>query len=149
MPPLLENKKAYFNYEILEKIEAGISLFGHEVKSLKNGRGSLVGAYVIVRGSEAFLVEADITPYQLENTPKEHDPKRPRKLLLSKKEISKLEGFDKEKGLTIIPLSLYNKNGKIKLEIGIARGKKKYDKRETIKKRESDRDIERTLKNKR
>lgn len=147
MKPLIVNKKAYFNYEILEKIEAGISLLGHEVKAIKAGKGSLVGAYVIVRGNEAFLVETDIPPYQPNNVPEKYDQRRPRKLLLHKKELARLVGFEKEKGLTLIPLSLYNKNGKIKVEIGVVRGKKKHDKRETIKKRDTERDIRRTLKN--
>jgi SsrA-binding protein len=146
MPPYLENKKAYFNYEITEKIEAGISLFGFEVKAVKAGRGSIVGSYIIIRGNEAFLVETDIPPYQPKNAPPEYDPKRVRKLLLTKKEIARLIGFEKEKGLTIIPLSLYSKHGTIKVEIGIGKGKKIRDKRETIKRRETDREIRRTLK---
>ena len=149
MKAYIQNKKAYFDFEHIEKFEAGISLFGHEVKSIKGGRGSLVGSYIIIRGSEAFLVGADITAYQQKNTPKDYDSKRPRKLLLHAKEIVKLAGFEHEKGLTIIPLSLYNKGGKIKVEIAIARGKKLHDKRETIKKRESKRDILRTLKEQR
>lgn len=147
MASLLDNKKAYFNYEILKKIEAGISLLGFEVKSLKTGKATLTGSYIIVRGGEAYLVEADISAYQPKNISKEYDTKRPRKLLLTKKEIAVIQGFEKEKGLTIIPLSLYNKKGKIKVEIGIARGKKVRDKREAIKKRDTDREIRRTLKN--
>jgi len=146
MPSYLENKKAYFNYEISEKIEAGISLFGFEVKAIKNGKGSIVGSYVIIRGEEAFLVEMDIPPYQPKNAPLEYDSKRARKLLLTKKEIGRLAEFEKEKGLTIIPLSLYSKKRNIKVEIGVGKGKKKHDKREVIKKRETDRDIRRTLK---
>ena len=147
MPSLIDNKKAYFNYEIIEKYEAGISLFGHEVKSIKTGKISLRGAYIIIRGGEAFLVEADISPYQPNNISKNYNPRRPRKLLLNKKEISSILGYEKERGLTIIPLSLYTKKGLVKVEIGVARGKKKYDKRETIKKRDTERDIRRTLKN--
>lgn len=143
---LIQNKKATFNFEILEKIEAGIALRGFEVKSIKTGQGSLLGSYVIVRGNEAFLVEANIPPYQPANAPDSYDPERLRKLLLHKKEIDTLLGAEKQKGLTIIPLSMYNKGGKIKVEIGIARGKKKHDKRETIKKRDVDRDIARELK---
>ncbi len=144
---LVENKKAYFNYEILEKIEAGLKLFGFEVKSVKGTQGSLEGAYVTVRGGEVFLVGAHIPPYQAKNTPESYDSRRDRKLLLNKEEISRIIGIEKERGLTIIPLSLYNKAGKIKAEIGIARGKKKYDKREVIKKRDIERDIGRRLKN--
>lgn len=138
MKPLIDNKRAYFNYEILETFDGGIELFGHEVKALKAGKGSLAGSYIIVRGNEVFLVGADIAPYQPKNTPQEYDSKRNRKLLLTKKEISKLVGIEKEKGLTIIPLSLYNKGRYLKISLGIGRGKKILDKRETIKKREAD-----------
>jgi SsrA-binding protein len=144
---LIQNKKAYFDYEILEKIEAGIELLGFEVKSLKKGQGSLLGSHITIRGNEAFVIGADIPPYQVANTPKEYDTKRNRKLLLNKKEITKLTEFEKQKGLTIIPLSVYNKGRKLKLEIAVVRGKKKYDKRETIKKRDTEREIRRTLKN--
>ena len=140
------NKKAGFNYEFLEKMETGIVLAGFEVKSLKSGRGSLDGAYVSVRNGEVFLVHAHIPPYQAGNTPKEYDQYRDRKLLLNKKEIAHLVGFEKQKNLTIVPISVYNKGGKIKVEIAIARGKKKYDKRETIKKRDIEREIGRSLK---
>ncbi|MBI4118133.1 MAG: SsrA-binding protein SmpB [Parcubacteria group bacterium] len=143
---LVSNKKAYHNYEIEEKLEAGIELLGHEVKSLKGGRGSLEGAYVITRGKETFLVNMNIPPYQVGNVDKEYDPYRLRKLLLNKREIATLLGVEKEKGLTIMPLSVYNKSNKIKVEIGIARGKKKYDKRETLKRRTAERDVEREAK---
>jgi len=143
---LIVNKKAGFNYEFLEKMETGIVLAGFEVKSLKSGRGSLDGAYVSVRNGEVFLVHAHIPPYQAGNTPKEYDQYRDRKLLLNKKEIAHLVGFEKQKNLTIVPISVYNKGGKIKVEIAIARGKKKYDKRETIKKRDIEREIGRSLK---
>jgi len=145
---LIRNKKATFNFEIEERMEAGIALHGFEVKSIKAGQGSLVGAYVIVRGDEAFLVEANIPPYQPANAPASYDPERPRKLLLHKKEIDTLIGAEKQKGLTIVPISMYNKGRKIKVEIGIARGKKKHDKREAIKKRDVERDIARELKGK-
>jgi len=143
---LVKNKKALFNYEILEKLEAGIKLLGFEVKSLKNGRGSLEGAFITIRNGEAFLMHAHVPPYQEANTPKEYDSYRERKLLLNKKEIAYLAGFEKQKGLTIVPIAVYNKGNKIKVELGIARGKKKYDKRETIKKRDVEREIGRTLK---
>jgi SsrA-binding protein len=146
MSALLENKKANFNYEILEKYEAGISLYGFEVKALKKKMGSFLGSFVGVRGGEVFLMGANIPPYQPKNTPKDYDPKRVRKLLLNKKEIDKLIGFEKEKGLTIVPISLYSKGPKLKISIGIARGKKKHDKREVIKKRDSDRYIEKQMK---
>ena len=144
---LIQNKKAYFNYEILEKIEAGIELLGFEVKSLKKGQGSLEGAHITIRGSEAFVIAMNIPPYQVNNTPTDYDPLRNRKLLLTKKELKNLEKEENQKGLTIVPLLVYNKGSKIKLEIAIVRGKKKYDKRETIKKRDTDREINRSLKN--
>lgn len=143
---LIQNKKVRLNYEITETFEAGMELFGLEVKSLRLKQGSLDGAHVIVRGNEAFLVGATIPPYQPSNTPETYDPTRNRKLLLTKKEISQLSGLEKQKGLTIVPISVYNKGSKIKVEIGIGRGKKKYDKREDIKKKDIQRDLKRTLK---
>lgn len=145
MSSLIQNKKAYFNYEIIEKYEAGIELFGFEVKSLKAGRGSLEGSHVTVRGQEAFVINMQIPPYQPANTPKEYDPLRNRRLLLTKKEIVSLAGAEGQKGLTIVPLSVYNKGRKLKIEIAIVRGKKKYDKRETIKKRDFERNEKRNL----
>ncbi len=143
---LIINKKIYHDYEILQKFEAGLKLYGFEVKSLRNGQGSLRGAYIIVRGDEAFVVGMNIPPYQPANAPKEYDPARPRKLLMNKKEIAALAGFEKQKGLTIVPISVYNKSGKLKLEIVVGRGKKKYGKRESIKRRDVERDIGRHLK---
>lgn len=145
MPVLLENKKAYFDYEILEKFEAGLALTGYEVKSLRNKRGSLQGSRVIIRGGEAFSVGFEIPPYQAKNLPKNFEEQRTIKLLLSKKEIEYLNGKLSQKGLTIIPLKVYTKGRKIKMEIGLARGKKKFDKREKIKERETKRKIERIL----
>ena len=146
MSILLENKKAYFDYEILEKFEAGLQLLGWEVKSLKNKRGSLAGSHVIVRGNEVFLVGLDIPPYQPKNMPKDFEKQRTVKLLLTKKEIDYLTGKSKEKRLTTIPLKMYTKAGKIKLEFSLCRGKKKFEKREKIKKRETERNIERLMK---
>jgi SsrA-binding protein len=146
MGNLINNKKVKFHYEILDTFEAGIVLSGIEVKSLKAGQGSLIGAYIIIRGNEAFLVEAEIPPYQKTNTPDSYEPRHPRKLLLNKKELLKLAEFDNQKGLTLVPLSLYNKNRNIKLEFAVARGKKMQDKRQSIQKREADREISRTLK---
>jgi SsrA-binding protein len=143
---LIENKKAHFNYEILEKFEAGIELLGHEVKSLKNKQGSLDGAYVLVRGGEVYLVNANIPSYQPANAPNDYDPYRNRRLLLTKKEISELSLAEGTKGLTIVPISVYNKGSKLKLSFGIGRGKKKADKRESIKKRDTERELGRTLK---
>jgi len=147
MTQFAENRKAYFNYEILEKITAGIQLLGFEVKAVRAGRITLDGSYVTIRGKEAFLIGAGITPLQPKNTPEDYDERRNRKLLLTKKEIERLGNVENQQGLTLIPLSVYNINHKLKIELGIARGKKKTDKRESIKKRESDREIRRTLKN--
>ena len=144
----IRNKKAFFNYEITDKYTAGVELLGLEVKSVKNGHGSLEGAYVIIRGSEAFLVGATIPPYQPGNTPQDYDPLRVRRLLLTKKELRELEKKAAIGGLTVVPLGMYNKGRYVKVDIAIGRGKKKFDKRETIKKRDTDRDIRRTLKNK-
>jgi len=146
MASYAENRKARFNYEFLEKYETGIELVGTEVKSVRGGQMSLEGAFVIVRGGEAFLINANIPPYQPLNAPKDYDPFRNRKLLLTKKEITELAGSEKNKSLTIVPISVYNKNRKIKVEIALVKGKKKFDKRETLKKRDTDRDIRRTLK---
>lgn len=143
---LIRNKKVTLKYEILEKYEAGIELLGHEVKTIKSGRGSLDGAYVIVRGGEAYLINVEIPPYQMANTPKSYDARQNRRLLLTKKEIAELADYTDSRGLTLVPLSMYNKGKKIKVEIGVARGLKKYDKREILKKRESQRDIDRALK---
>ncbi len=141
-----ENRKARFDYEILEKYETGIELLGTEVKSVRGGRISLEGAFVIVRGGEAYLINANVPAYQPKNAPKDYDPLRNRKLLLTKKEIAELSGSEKNKSLTIVPISVYNKNRKIKVEIALVKGKKKSDKRETIKKRETDREIRREVK---
>lgn len=146
MPTLIQNKKVHFNYEILDQFDAGIELFGYEVKSLRNKHGSLEGAHIIVRGNEAFLVGADIPAYQPANAPKDYDSHRTRKLLLTKKELSELAGKESQKGLTMVPISLYTNGRNIKLSFGVARGKKKYDKREDIKKRDAKRDIDRELK---
>ncbi len=143
---LIYNKKAHFDYELLEKFTAGIELLGFEVKSLRQKQGSLEGAYVSVRGGEAYLINASIPPFQPGNTPKDYDPMRNRRLLLTKKEIALLAANESKKGLTIVPVSVYNHGRKIKGEIAIARGKKKFDKRETLKARETEREIRRTLK---
>jgi SsrA-binding protein len=146
MTTLIQNKKAHFNYEITDKLTAGIELLGFEVKSIRAGTGSLEGTYVTIRGAEAFIIGMHITPFQTFNTPKDYDPIRNRKLLLTKKEITELEAIEKKKGLTIVPISVYSMGRKIKVELGIARGKKSFDKRESIKKRDSDRDIRRAIK---
>jgi len=146
MPSLVYNKKAGFNYEILEKFEAGIELLGTEVKSLRENHGVLDGARIIVRGNEAYLIGATIPAYQPVNTPASYAVDRNRRLLLTKKEIFELSQIEGKKGLTIVPISLYNKGNKIKAEIAVVRGKKKFDKRESIKKRDTERDIARELK---
>ena len=147
MPTLLKHKKATFDYEILETFDAGIELLGFEVKSVRAGRGKLEGAHILVRGGEAYIVGMSIQPLQPNNTPKEYDPERPRRLLLTKKELDTLIGIEQTKGLTLIPLSCYTKQRLIKLSFASCRGKKKYDKRESIKERDSKRDMERVMKN--
>lgn len=143
---LVANKRASFDYEILETYEAGVSLLGTEVKSLRNGQGKLDGAHVIIRGGEAFLVGASIPAFQHVNAGKTYDPERPRKLLLNKKEIHILDQGSERQGLTIVPIKWHNVNSKIKLHIALARGKKKQDKRESIKERDVKRDIAREFK---
>ncbi len=143
---LIENKKAFFNYEILETYEAGVELFGYEVKSIRKSMGSLDGSHVSIKGNEVFLVGMLVSPYQEKNTPEEYNPRRERKLLLKKNEVEKMIKDLGGKGLTIVPIKLYSKNSKIKVEIALVRGKKKYDKRETIKKRDIERELGRTLK---
>lgn len=135
-----DNRKAHFNYEILDTFEAGIELFGFEVKSIKAGLGNLTGAFCIVRGGEAYITNLKITPFQPKNAPAGYDPERTRKLLLNKKEIKELAEKDSVKGLTLVPLSLYSKGRRIKVEVAIVKGKKQHDKRETIKKRDLDRE---------
>ncbi len=142
----VQNKKARFDYQLIKKFEAGVQLFGHEVKAVRSGKASLVGSHVLVRDGEAYLVNASISHYQEANTPNEYDPHRVRKLLLNKKEIQELEKTEHTKGLTVVPLAWYNNNRRLKLEIAIAKGKKDYDKRESLKERDSKRTINRTLK---
>ena len=146
MSNYLDNPKARFDYELREEYEAGIELLGHEVKSVRAGHESLTGSYVIARGGEVFITGLRIDPYQPGNIPPDHDPLRTRRLLVTKKEIRELMDADSTKGLTIVPIALYNKGGKIKVRFAVARGKKKFDKRETIKKRETDRDLRRLAK---
>ena len=148
---MIKNKKAYFDYEILEKFEAGLVLNGQETKALRTRGISLSGTYILVKqdktgSAEAFWIGANIPPYQPQNADKSYDARRDRKLLLNKEEIRYLLGKSKEKGLTLVPLSVYTKRRKIKLEFGLAKGKKKFDKRESIKKREIDRKIRDELK---
>lgn len=147
----IQNKKVGFDYEILETLEAGIELLGLEVKSIRTHGGSLTGAYVILRGGEAFITNWQIAPFQEKNTPGDYDPSRARRLLLNKDELAKLSGTGAsgKAGLTIVPISIYNKGGKIKIKIAIVRGKKKHDKRQKIieqtTKRESARDLRKKI----
>ncbi|MEK7560276.1 MAG: SsrA-binding protein SmpB [Patescibacteria group bacterium] len=146
MITLAENRKARFDFELLETFEAGIELWGFEVKAVKNHKINLEGSYVFPRYGEFFLVGATIAPYQPKNTPKDYEPMRERKLLLHKSEMDYFLGKISQKGLTILPVRVYSKKGRIKLEIALARKFKKHDKREIIKERESKRKIEHTLK---
>jgi SsrA-binding protein len=142
------NRKATFDYEILENYEAGMVLFGFEVKAIKTGQMSLAGTFVTVRGGELYLTNAYIAPYQPKNTPPDYDPNRSRKLLLRKEEIASLIGKTKQKGLTLVPIKVYTKRGKLKLEFALAKGKKKFDKRSKIIERETKRKIDRAIREK-
>lgn len=146
MTVYIDNRKAHFNYSIEESFEAGIELNGFEVKSIKKGQGNINSAFCIVRGGEAYILNMNIPPYQPHNTDPGYDPERTRKLLLSKKEIKKLAEKDDIKGLTLVPTSLYSKGRYIKVSVAVGRGKKVFDKRDTIKKRELDREISREYK---
>lgn len=141
-----ENKRVYSEFEILKTYQAGISLKGFEVKAIKNGKISIRGSFGKIKDNEFFLIGAIISPYQAKNTPKDYDPQRTRKLLLQKKEIRELIGKIKERGLTLIPLKVYDKNGKIKIEIALAKALKKFEKKEIIRKKEEKRKLERVLK---
>ena len=139
------NRKAFHDYFVLQKVEAGIALTGTEVKSLREGRVNLKDSYIGFDHGEAFLIAAHISPYSHGNI-QNHDPERKRKLLLHRREIDRLQGQVVEKGLTIVPLRLYFKGGRVKAEIAVVRGKKLYDKRETEKRRELDREAEAAIK---
>lgn len=144
------NKRALFDYEILEKLEAGLVLTGAEVKSVKNGHIGLKGSYVTFKDEEAYLLNAHISPYQKAGKIAGYEPTRTRKLLLNKNELKRFVGRLNEKGLTIVPLKVYtSKHGRIKVEIGLGRGKKQFEKRELIKKREVEREIRSNLKSNR
>lgn len=136
------NRKASFEYHLLERFEAGIALMGSEVKSLRDGGANISEAYAIFKGAELWLINANINPYEPANY-LNHKPKRDRKLLLHKKEILKIIMKLKEKGLTLIPTKLYFKNGLAKIEVALAKGKKSYDKRASIKKKDIDRELSR------
>lgn len=142
---IADNKKARFDYEITEKFEAGLVLTGSEVKSIRDGAVNLKDSYISFRNGEAFLQSAHISEYKASSY-NNHHPERLRKLLMHKEEINKIMGRVQEKSLSCIPLKMYFKNGRVKLEIGLGRGKKKHDKRQSIKKKESDRELARALK---
>ena len=146
MAALIKNRKATFDFEHLDTFEAGAVLAGHEVKSIRAGKGKLEGAHVAIIHGEAWLLNSSISPFQVANTPKNYDPERARKLLLSKKQLARLEVETRANRLTIIAISWYSNGGKIKLKIALARGKKKADKRQSIKDRDNKREIDRTLK---
>ncbi len=145
MKIVAQNRKAFHDYSIEETVEAGIVLTGTEVKSLREGKANLKDSYVLVKDSEVFLLNCHISPYTHGNI-MNHDPVRTRKLLLHKKEIARLLGKTIQKGYSLIPLKIYFKDSRAKVEVGLARGKKMYEKRESIKKREADREIERAMK---
>lgn len=147
MPSYATNKKARFDYEILETLQAGLVLSGMEVKSIRNGHISLKGAFITFHNNDAYLTNAHISKYKYTGKAPDYDPEQSRKVLLKKKEINQLRGKMQEEGLTIVPLSIYNKGRRIKMEIAVCRGKKKYDKREAIKKRDARKEIARDLKN--
>jgi SsrA-binding protein len=140
MKVLALNKRAGFDYEILEKFKAGIELTGHEVKSIKSGRVSIMGAHAIVRGGELYLLGMEVPSFQPGNMPADYDPKRTKKLLMNREEINYLTG-KLEANLTLAPLRVYTDRGLVKVELGLGRGRKKVDKRELIKKRETEREI--------
>lgn len=146
MTVFVDNRKAHFNYTVEDTYEAGIELYGFEVKSIKKGQGNINSAFCIIRGGEAYIIGMHIPPYQPNNTDPTYNPDRTRRLLLSRKDIKRLGEKDDIKGLTLVPLSLYSKGPYIKVSVAIARGKKVFDKRETIKSRDLDREMEREYK---
>jgi SsrA-binding protein len=145
---IAENRRARYDYELLDRFEAGLVLTGTEVKSLREGRASLAQAYADIRDGEAWLVNASIATYDPGNIAN-HEPERPRKLLLHKKEIASLIGKVRERGFTVVPTKLYFKGGRAKVELALARGKERIDKRRDIARRDADRQIERALRSRR
>lgn len=139
-----QNRKAFHDYSIEDTVEAGIQLLGTEVKSLRDGKANLKDSYVLIKDGEVFLFNCHISPYSHGNI-MNHDPVRTRKLLLHKKEIERLRGKAQQKGYTLVPLKIYFKGPYAKVEVGLAKGKREYEKRETIKEREAKRDIERAM----
>jgi len=141
MTNLAENRRAFFDYQILEKFEAGIALYGFEVKAIKSGRVNIAGSFAIPKGEEIWLLNADVPPYQPKNTPSDYDPKRSRRLLLKKSEIKYLLGSINSRGLRLVPTKVYTKNNLIKLELGLGKVKKKADKRQVLIKQAVEREI--------
>lgn len=142
------NKRARFDYEVIDHLEAGLELLGTEVKSVKAGNISLKGAFITVHNDQAWLTNAHISAWQPKNAPADYDPTRSRRLLIKKSELKSLIGSKHAKGLTIIPLRAYNNHGRVKLEIALARGKKKYEKKEQKRERDIRRETERLLRGK-
>lgn len=143
---IAENKKAVFNYEIIERLETGICLLGSEVKSIREGRVSLKESWADIKNGEVFLLNCHISPYEAANR-FNHEPMRPRKLLLHRQEIKRLTGKIKEKGLTLVPTKIYlNEKGKIKVELALGRGKRAYEKKEAIKARDIEREVRAEIK---
>ncbi len=149
MANFAENKKAKFDYEILDEYEGGLELLGHEVKSIRTKGADISNAHVLVRGGEIYLVNATIPIYQNTAQLEKYDPARIRRILVNKKEILEITNQESKRGLTLIPISLYNKGRLIKIRFAIVKGKKKFDKREKIKERDTNREMQRTLKNSR
>jgi len=143
-----QNKKARYDYEIIEVIEAGMVLLGTEVKSLRQGRANLKDSYARIKDGELFLMQSHISPYTHASYDN-HEPDRARKLLVHKREIKRLQGKTQEKGLTLVPLKIYFKDGRAKVELALARGKRSYDKRETLKRKTEERELERAIKDRR
>ncbi len=141
---IASNRRARHDYEILDTVEAGIVLLGPEVKSLRAGRANLADGYATIRGREIFLLNVHISPYPQAGR-ENPDPRRERKLLLHRAEIARLSGKVVERGLTLVPLSLYFRDGRVKVELGLARGKRRFDKREAIRRREEEREVQRAL----
>jgi SsrA-binding protein len=143
MTDISVNRRASFDYEFLDRYDAGLVLTGQEAKSARAHRANIVGSFVIIRGGEAFLVNANIPPYQAANTPRGYDPTQTRKLLLHKRELNELVGETSEKGLTLVPIRLYTKGSRVKLEFALSRKKKQYDKRAKIRERDIERETRR------
>ena len=146
MPTIAENRKALFDYEVLEEYEAGLVLLGHEVKSARNGGMRLKGAYVTMHGGELWLIGSHIARYAKAGALEGYEPDRSRKLLVRKREIRSIAGKMEQKGLTLVPISVYASGSKLKMKFALARGRKMYEKREKLRKRDIDREVRRSLK---